>query len=143
MGLLPRTSRQRTWSGGLQILVAHALGVRNWLHVVAPSSVEEDHQAGAYAWDVPPLTVPLALMPGWLRDMILRAQGPTTSEPPSYDRGRNDALFTMARGLHWRGRSEAEVRDTIRIENLENCHPPLPEHAVSRIFRSVLSYPAD
>jgi hypothetical protein len=49
----------------------------------------------------------------------------------------------MARSLHWRRRSEAEIRDTVRMENLEKCHPPLPEHEVSRILRSVLSYPAD
>jgi hypothetical protein len=136
-GKLPYTPRQRTWSGGMQVFLAHAPGVRNSAarighgldirgdggYILAPPSVVEDAgRSGTYEWIVPP-TVPLAPMPGWLLALILRAQGPATSGTPRYDRGRNDALFRMARALHWRGRSEAEIRDTVRMENLEKCHP--------------------
>jgi hypothetical protein len=141
----------------MQVFFAHAPGVRNSAgrighgldirgdggYVVAPPSVvAEGGRSGTYEWIVPP-TVPLAPMPGWLLALILRAQGPATSGTPRYDRGRNDALFRMARALHWRRRSEAEISDTVRMENLEKCHPPLSQHEMDKILESALSYPPD
>jgi putative DNA primase/helicase len=84
-GALPSTLYQRTWSGGLQYIFAHAPGVRNSTSkvgphldirgdggyvIVPPSIVEEDDRFGVYAWQNDAEVAP---MPDWLLERVKSA----------------------------------------------------------------------
>jgi bifunctional DNA primase/polymerase-like protein/AAA domain-containing protein len=116
-GALPRTPRQKTWSGGEHYVFAYAEGVGNSAGrvgehldirgeggyvVVAPSVVEEDGRSGEYAWIVSPHDVVPAPIPAWLipkRNTAKRLNGAA----------RTDGEWDYAKQGAPRGRRQAEL----------------------------------
>jgi hypothetical protein len=91
-GEMPKTPTVRTPTGGLHYFFRHTPGVGSRTgiapgidirgdggQVVAPPSIHMN--GGKYEW-IEPLTTPLAEMPGWLLEIILK---PKTQEKPKAD----------------------------------------------------------
>ncbi len=54
---------------------------------------------------------------------------------------RNDGLTRLAGSLRRKGKASAEIEAELLRANDRRCRPPLPELEVSKIARSVASYP--
>lgn len=55
---------------------------------------------------------------------------------------RNDYLFRLAASLRQKGLSVEAIEAALRVENIGKCKPPLPDHEIKAIVKSVGRYPA-
>lgn len=161
-GRLPETVVALTGGGGRHYLFAHPGGrIRNSAgnlgvgldvrgdggYIVVEPSL---HASGRrYAWELSrrPGEVALAPTPPWLLDLIRAGEGKTevkAGAPPVGDAiadgARNSTLFSLAGSMRRRGMSEAAMHAALRAENLAKCDPPLEDHEVAAITRSVMRY---
>jgi len=119
---------------GLELKARHG-------YVVAPPS--RNDTGGEYTWITPWSDVPLADLPSWLE---CRARSKRNASPPGrhpesiVQGGRNSALTSLAGKLRRAGVSEEGLRACLQVENRARCVPPLPEHEVDGVARSISRY---
>jgi len=113
-------------------------------YVVAPPSLHLSGQPYEWAFPLSPDDVPLASVPAWLANAILAAPHPTqpqTSSDGTIASGtRNVTLTSMAGSMQRVGMTYSAITAALRVENTEQCSPPLPESEVESIARSVTRY---
>lgn len=158
-GPLPRTVEAQTGGGGRHLYFAHPGGVvRNQVGlapgidlrgdggcVVAPPSL---HASGRhYRWveGHAPQQIPLAPLPGWLRQASSGAA--QTGHPLDYWRQlvrqgvgegeRNNTLASMTGHLLWHGVDADVVVELLLCWNRLRCRPPLPDEEVIRTVDSI------
>lgn len=162
-GQLPRTPRQITQSRGTHVTflqptdgrkvgnsVRFAPGCdtrsKGGYVVVAPSKGLQ----GEYSWDVDyhPLETPVSEAPGWLLDLVTTpARREDEPSPPDefasmvvngVDEGARNATLTRLAGYFLRRYVDPYVTlEMLRLWNREGCRPPLPDHDVMIIARSI------
>ena len=116
-------------------------------YVLIPPSVHPN--GGVYEWDAGhnPSDTPLADLPDWLRDLMLKtnrsdAPAPVVSKelPPKIQEGdRNDELFRTACSLRAKGLTADEIMAAMQKIN-ERCVPPLSEAELKTIVESASKY---
>jgi len=163
-GRLPHTVEQLTGGGGRHLCFAYP-GVyvksRSDLRpgidvkgdggyiVVEPSLHESGHR---YAFELSsyPGEVPLADMPGWLRDIVFEEPGRAVAHdaPRSTQRlhgiipegKRDDTLTSLAGTMRWKGFTREAIAAALHEQNEACCRPPLSREQVDKIARSVGRY---
>lgn len=160
-GSLPSTPESQTGGGGRHILLRYPDGTPRWRkalaegvdikadggYIVAPLS---NHiSGGTYMWDLMfhPDDVPLADVPGWVFD-LLEADKHQKQAPPvvgAISEGQRNATLTSLGGsMRRRGLTAEEILPTLVAVNKRRCKPPLQEHDIERIAKSVSRYePSD
>ncbi len=160
-GPLPDTWLSLTGGGGLHYYFSYdGDGVKNDVeflpgldvrttggYVVAPPSL---HASGRrYEWEGAhePWGTPIAPLPDWLRDIIIRGKEGSTGhgerlEIPETvaEGGRNRTMFRLAASLRARGLTEPAILAAIWEENQKRCAPPLDRKEIETICGSVGRY---
>lgn len=119
----------------------------NRSYVVAPPSVHpETGKPYAFA-DGLGLDIPLATIPIWLSDALLKHASPKIQEIRSnvqsdvvLNGNRNNHLTSLAGSMRRRGMGEEAIFAALMVENKEKCRPELPENEIRVISRSVSRY---
>ena len=116
-------------------------------YVVAPPSL---HASGRrYEWEGAhePWDTPIAPLPDWLRDIIIRGKEGSTGhgerlEIPDTvaEGGRNRTMFRLAASLRARGLTEPAILAAIWEENQKRCAPPQDRKEIETICGSVGRY---
>jgi Bifunctional DNA primase/polymerase, N-terminal/AAA domain/Primase C terminal 1 (PriCT-1) len=108
-------------------------------YVVLPPSRHPD--GGTYEWLTAPDEMPMATVPGWLLDLLKSAQnGVAPAIPGEIPRNeRNVTMTSLAGTMRRRGMTEKEILAAL-LETNKRCVPPLDEHEVLQIARSVARY---
>lgn len=110
--------------------------------VVAPPSIHPE-TGRAYTWDPAhhPDKVSLAPMPLWMLMKLTATNDESPfKSPTTIGAGeRNTTLYRTGRSLRAKGLSDTAIREALRAENREKCHPPLPESEIHAIVQSVLT----
>jgi len=122
--------------------------------VIAPSSFLHDSTLKQYALVSGSLSSIARISPDereLLHSMIRQLHGPTlaqfsmnnggTTLNTIAEGGRNSALTSLAGSMRRRGMSGQALAAALRAENQARCNPPLPDHEVEAIVRSVTKYP--
>lgn len=111
-------------------------------YVVAPPSIHPD-TGRAYEWEVPPDELPPARADDNVMEFV-RAYGKRErtgvkfTMPKAIGKGeRNNVLFKAASSLWARGEDEEVILSYLESVNKIRCHPPLAEHEIVNIVRSV------
>lgn len=156
---LPATRIVRTGSGGIHLYfrddpdaplpqTAGALGdgvdtrAAGRGYVVAPPSLHPSGEPYRVLRDHA-----LAPVPGWIRDRIgvaaqngVRSDGDGGEGAYLQEGQRNAALASLAGSMRARGMSPDAILAALLAENDARCSPPLPDHEVRTIARSVSRY---
>lgn len=157
-GPLPLTPRQRTGSGGLHILFAHAEGIRNSAGKIAPGvDIRGDGGYIAFAGSIHPRTgkpykwepglglyeIPLAPWPDDLLEIIRAASKRAKVEPGArITKGIQESTLTRIAGaMRRQGSTDTEILAALRVASKERCDPPVAEPDLERMAKSVGRYP--
>lgn len=111
-------------------------------YIVAPPS---NHiSGGSYSWKIPPDNTPLAKIPDWLMALLIQddspqRQGESRTGEPIPEGQRNGVLTSLAGTMRRRSMSYEGMVAALLAEN-QRCDPPLPEHEVLTIAKSVARY---
>lgn len=112
--------------------------------VVAPGSA---HQSGSrYEWKAgcSPEEIAIAEPDVWLCDLIANAAtGKTLSHelPAAIEEGtRNSVMASLAGALRRKGLSYEAILAALLVENESRCDPPLSDHEIETIARSISRY---
>ncbi len=161
-GPLPQTVEVLTGGGGRHVFfalqpglkvptrtgVAPGIDVRGeGGYVIAPPSLHASGRRYEWAPGREPGEVEIAQAPRWVLDLVGK-RGSTASAPPPNvevvipEGQRNATLASLAGTMRRRGMRESEIRAALQIVNSERCRPPLGDHEVAEIARSVASYPS-
>lgn len=152
-GPLPETVTAATWSGGAHYffrMPAEPLGCRTNIrpgidvradggYVVAPPSTINGK---AYKWVKAPGDVEIAKAPAWLLAMIERPR-PTLEASEAGDitaGGRNDEMARRAGAMRAAGLDASDIYAALAKINALRCKPPLPDHEIQQISRSISRY---
>ncbi len=155
-GPLPKTWTQRTPSGGKHYFfkpvpglksstskLADGLDVKSELgYVLLPPSVVEDKP---YEWLIHPSEVPIAEMPQWLVDRLLKLQERTEAKKKTPLKDvkpgeRNPRLFSLGRTLRRQGMDEVQIGAGMILAN-DGFEEPLGSDEVQGIIASVIRQP--
>lgn len=160
-GQLPKTPTSNTGGGGNHYLFQwdEKYNVRNSAgklgagldtrgdggYIVVPQSVHPN--GNRYMWQIEnaPSKTPIAKAPEWLLKMLFTEQVQplqTQSDGAYTSGGRNNALTQLAGAMRRKNMSEDEIFIALNAVNLNRCVPPLPEHEVALISKSVSRYAA-
>lgn len=163
-GPLPRTVRQITQSRGQHVLLLNPEDGRRVVNrsrfargcdtrsaegyiVAAPSSGAK----GVYSWDVDfhPLECEISEAPAWLLELVTAPAGSQAgpAAPPDefaalvvngVEEGGRNASLTRLAGYFLRRYVDPYVTlEMLRLWNRDRCRPPLPDHDVVTIARSI------
>jgi hypothetical protein len=155
-GILPDTLCQITGSGGRQYFFKYSAEIKNTVrfsdgldtrsdggYVIVPPS--RHYSGGTYQWECgrAPSDLPLAEMPEWLIRIIGNSDNKKTSnsiEEEIAEGGRNDALFSIGCSMQAKGLHIEEIGPALQKVNERRCKPPLSQHEVETIIKSVEKY---
>lgn len=112
--------------------------------IVMPPS---KHKSGAiYKWVFgrSPDDLPAAVAPGWLLNVGAQARRETES-PPADDEaipegGRNNYMTRLAGAMRRQGADYETIADALLSLNGRRCNPPLTDHEIRGVARSVCRY---
>ena len=111
--------------------------------VVAPPSLHPT-TGKRYEWESAhhPDTVPPAPAPDWLLRLLTDKHAPVAAQADStyYEGNRNDSLAREAGRLRRIGLSQPELEAVLLVLNKDRCHPPLEDHEVRQIAKSISRY---
>ncbi len=155
-GPLPKTWTQRTPSGGVHYFFRPTAGLKTSIGKLAPG-IDVKAEGGyvlippsvidgnPYVWEVHPSDCPLADMPQWLIDKLMKLQERTEpkSKPPLSevkDGARNEQLWLLGRSMRARGATEVAIGAAMRVAN-EDFTPPYPLDELERLIANVLRQP--
>lgn len=115
-------------------------------YVVAPTSKHKSGNRYRFKELHDPNSSPVAPILPWLLELIdLKDENgmvfQLSDEIPQGQ--RNNTLAHIAGILHYEGIDRAGILEVLRTVNQTQCTPPLIEHEVERIARSISSYPQD
>ena len=112
-------------------------------YVVVPPSL---HASGRrYNWEIPLDSIPD--VPATLLTLVRQntAESPPSAangtEPPIAEGQRNATLASLAGVMRRRGTSLMAIEAALSEENCQRCTPPLTDHEVRAIARSIAEYP--
>ena len=118
-------------------------------YVIVPPSV---HSSGhVYQWIGSGEVAPVAPAPNWLLECLEGPSGARNCGSPTLasetttvipDGQRNTALASLAGTMRRREMTRQAIEAALLAENASRCKPPLPEHEVRSIARSVCQYQA-
>lgn len=156
-GQLADTVEAATGGGGVHYYFGHSPGLRcrtgfspgldfktDGGYVVAPPSLHESGEA--YSWNRHPDEIELASLPAWSHDLVRVREGDQgtvrhVSHNGAIPEGkRNDYLCSVAGTLRRRDMSADAIEAALLTENSARCSPPLDEHEVLKIARSIRRY---
>jgi len=155
-GPLPTTVESLTWSGGRHIFFKYppqGIGCRTGIrpgidirgdggYVIAPPSIVEGKP---YSWEVShhPEGVPMVDAPEWLLDLIAqRTPIDHADREIKYSKGKRNSWLTSRAGKYRAmGHNPETIELLCRIDNENQCTPPLKEKEVHNIAFSVGKYP--
>lgn len=115
-------------------------------YVVVPPSIHPSGNRYVWAPGAGPRDVPLALIPGWLKDLVGDAEQRRghplihwqTLVREGVDQGlRNSTLASIAGHLLWHGVDPLVVLDLLLSWNARRCRPPLSDDEVARTVQSI------
>ncbi len=103
------------------------------------------HPSGRmYAWDVDhhPDEWPLAEAPGWLLALLREREAPPAEPSGNTVRegGRETHLASLAGTMRRKSADASVILAALRAENAKRCAPPLPDHDLQRIAKSIARY---
>ena len=117
-------------------------------YVIAPPSIHPT-TGRAYEWEASstPTSVPLAPLPDWLHQIMLRGkrdklrQTKNKEAPSKVTEGRrNDEMFRLAASLRAKGLTVAEITAALTEANKTRCDPPLSKQEIETICQSAGRY---
>lgn len=106
---------------------------------------------GRYVWrdGHGPTEIAAALAPKWLTEFLSAPSAAASGQPRTLADGelilegnRNGFLTSLAGTMRSRGFGQEAIIAALTVENGDRCDPPLPQHEVETIARSVSRYPA-
>ena len=154
LGELPVTVTALTGGGGCHLIyhpdedyrngtgIAPGVDVRSsGAYLVVPPS---QHVSGRlYEWEIgcAPGDISPAALPDVIKGLMQNGRPRAPEVGESIPEGeRNSTLTSVAGSMRRRGLEEAEIAATIMAVNTNRCAPPLPDHEVREIARSVSRY---
>jgi len=157
-GDLPETVTAKTGGGGRHIIFNHpgveihnsagklgaGLDIRgDGGYIVAPPSIHPN--GNAYQWTKRPSQTPLADLPQWIIDALVKpadaAPAPALTLDGVFPAGtRNQNMISLAGTMRRRGMTEAAIYQALLVENKTRCVPPLDDREVAAIAANVMRY---
>ena len=154
LGDLPDTVTGLTGGGGRHLIyhsdadypnragIAPGVDIRSeGGYIVAPPS--QHVSGGSYEWEVDhaPGEMNPAPLPAVLRRLLQNGHAPAPEVGEQIPEGeRNSTLASLGGTMRRRGMEEAEISAALLAVNTNRCAPPLPEHEVQDIAKSVSRY---
>ena len=152
VGSLPGTLRITTGSGGFHFWYKTSTPIRNKValggfsgidirgeggYVVAPPSLHRSGKRYFAAEDLEIVEAPRQLIE-LCGQVSVRSHLSDITIPEGQ---RNQTLTSLAGSMRRRGMSESAIEAAIQAENRERCQPPLPEIEITKLAKSIATYP--
>jgi P4 family phage/plasmid primase-like protien len=152
-GKLPETVEVHTQSGGRHLYFKHVpgigckIGFRPGLDIKGSGGYVVCPPSTGYTWEASsdPATTPIAEAPEWLINLI---KAPASVQSPSAGQdnekfaagARNNTLHRRGTAMRKMGLPYETILQGLNDLNRSKCEPPLPEHEVETIAKSVSKY---